>query len=312
MCKKKLSIIIPMYNSENDIEDLLTSIVQGNSENIEVIVVDDGSTDDSFKKAISYSKKDNRIKVYQQKNAGAPAARNNGLKHSEGEYIYIVDSDDRLFSSAISRIIKYLDESSPDLLIGSYSVFSEDNKLIESNKFENKIITTASNNFNEVFFLSPLPGNKIFKKAVIAENNLKYTNVKIGQDLNFFIKFIPFAKNILFINENIYKYYVRENSISRTYSRKILDISTSINDAEAFYRSNDFSYPEIIEKLKVMNYYLQLSKVPFIKDKKERKYVSNEFRKIYQEVLPLKYKNNISKKILFLTYLKLKSFNIIY
>src|SRR5699024_11202168 len=127
-----------------------------------------------------------------QSNMGAPAARNKGLKISKGEYILFFDADDVLLPYSISKFIQ--NSSNKDLLIGDYLNINEKGVLRNDNtNYHFKTIFSKkinSNLFNYLPFFDPLPGNKMYKKKFLLENKITFSELKIGQDLNFYLKVI--------------------------------------------------------------------------------------------------------------------------
>lgn len=131
--KNLITVIIPVYNSEKYIEKCLTSVTNQIYKNLEIIVVDDGSSDNSIDIIKNYAKKDNRIKIFSQENQGLSAARNVGLDLATGEYIVFLDSDDWLELDALSVAYEILTENNAEVVIWSY-VREYNSKSIE-NKF---------------------------------------------------------------------------------------------------------------------------------------------------------------------------------
>ena len=119
---EKVSIIIPIYNSDKTIDRCLKSIINQTYRNIEVICINDGSFDNSYKILQNYLKTDSRIKVINQTNKGVSSARNNGIKNSTGKYIMFVDADDYLKDNMIELLVKSIKKDSSDLLICNYDV----------------------------------------------------------------------------------------------------------------------------------------------------------------------------------------------
>ena len=121
----KISVVIPVYNVEKYLEQCLDSVIAQSFEDIEVICVNDGSTDSSLEILKRYADNDSRIKIISQKNKGAGAARNVGIENAAGEYVYFMDSDDYLNSDAFERLNGFLDDE-PDFVMFKISNFYED------------------------------------------------------------------------------------------------------------------------------------------------------------------------------------------
>ena len=115
--KKLISIIIPVYNSENYLKKCIDSVLSQTYKDIEVIIVNDGSKDNSDKICKNYADQDSRIKYYSQKNSGVSVTRNNGIKYSSGAYIAFLDSDDYIESNFCEIMLRELEKESSDMCI---------------------------------------------------------------------------------------------------------------------------------------------------------------------------------------------------
>ncbi len=257
-----LSIIIPMYNCADTICSLLDSIILQNFKDYELILVDDGSSDCTLEKVIEYKTKMHNMIVLEQENMGAPSARNLGLHSASGKYIYFCDSDDLLSCDFFDLIKDDLYREEYDLVVGKVKHFTDE--VIYGKEYQ--ILIPGSNMLKEkkYFMCDPIPGTKIYKKEIIDKYNIRFANVKIGQDLNFYIKFLLSTKKVKECKNVIYYYRHREGSISRTYSiEKIIDIRESINDIIQFSKNTTHNYEEnksVLEMLKLSNYNWQLKK----------------------------------------------------
>lgn len=215
MTKKiKVSIIVPIYNSEKYLSKCIDSIIKQKYKNIDILLIDDGSNDKSYEICKEYLKKDKRIKVFSQKNSGPSSARNLGLDKASGEYIIFVDSDDYIESDFISTMMKQNDNY--DVIISNYNIVSN-NKV----KFlDNKIF--YYDNFLEFIVANRLwgPVCKLIKKDII--KNKYNENYSIGEDLLFWYDNYKNIKTFKYIDE--YKYYYVQNC-SSLMNDKVLKIS---------------------------------------------------------------------------------------
>lgn len=123
---KKVSIIVPVYNVAQYLDRCIDSVVKQTYTNLEIILVDDGSTDDSLQICQKYAAKDNRIRLVYQANAGVDVARNNGLSHSTGELIALIDSDDFIEPKYIENLVKQMEDYGSDIAVSAYKAFHED------------------------------------------------------------------------------------------------------------------------------------------------------------------------------------------
>lgn len=274
---KKVTFIIPLYNNEKYIKKCIMSILSQSYKEIEVIVIDDGSTDNSYK--VCQEILDPRIKLFKQYNFGAPLARNNGIKYSTGEYIMFLDSDDYLCSNkVISEIYKETNGFDFDLYIGGVQEVDIYGKYIRKKNIVKNFIL---DDFEQNLLCDPVPAGKIFRKSIIEKNNLYFDNVRIGQDLNFYLKYVSRVTNIVKSNKNIASYRILENSISRTYGLKIFDIVDSLNKVEKYYLCNSASekYVKMLKAIRYIHFYNQFVKYVFVKDKSIRNIVKHYFTK---------------------------------
>lgn len=116
----KVSVIVPVYNKEKDLKRCLLSIITQTYKNLEIIVIDDGSTDESYKIYTKFANEDARIKIIRKKNEGVDCARHEGIKKASGDYITFVDSDDYLYDKAIELLIKALKIHDADVSFGNF------------------------------------------------------------------------------------------------------------------------------------------------------------------------------------------------
>lgn len=287
---KKISIIIPNYNGGKYLNRCLESVLNQNYKNIEIIIVDDGSIDESKMIIENFVTKNPKVdvSVIYQNNMNGAVARNNGLNIAEGEYILFIDSDDVLANNVIKRELELIESSGADLLVGNYEVIDEHDKLIEKRKIFGKNVIYSNNDeiFTNLCDISPVPTNKIYKTDIIKNNNIYWGNVRIGQDLNFYLKYLSKCKKVVIDVEYMYKYRITGNSVSRTYSYKILDITNSFDDIKNYYYStnNRLLYDKFIPNVQLYHYDIQLSKVRFFKKLSDKLFVLNYFKHMIKSI----------------------------
>ena len=146
MLESKVSVIVPVYNSEVYLSMCIDSIINQTYKNLEIILIDDGSTDNSLKICNDYEKKDNRIKVFHQENKGVSAARNLGLSLSQGEYITFVDSDDELIENGISLLVQDICLYNADIATASkvHIIKEQEEKKDVFNSVEKDVVVFSS------------------------------------------------------------------------------------------------------------------------------------------------------------------------
>lgn len=283
-----VSVIVPMYNSASYIGKTIESILNQTYRNIELIIVDDGSTDKSKEVVSNYVSTDERVKYIYQPNEGAPSARNRGLKMSKGDYVIFFDADDIMLPKSISLFIK--NSKNKDLIIGDFINIDENGlkKNENTNYFFKKIIvgSTTSNALSFLPYLDPLPGNKMYKRFFLIDNDVKFSSLKIGQDLNFYLKVIGNNPTFSLLNDVVFQYRNHEGSISKTYNKSILDIINSLKEVEDFKYNIYENDKTILETIKSNHYILQLFKVPYILNKNERKEVYKKLKYMLKHINP--------------------------
>lgn len=259
----KVSIIIPVYNAEKYIRETLDSLLEQDIDK-EIIAVNDGSTDLSLQILKEYNQKNRCFKYINQTNMGATFARNNGLKEATGEYIFFFDADDLLKPNSLKYMISKMEKENADLLISDYELIDSEEKKLGINRYGD-----LSQNVNiKHYLITPFPGNKIFKRTIILDNNICFDPVRIGQDLNFYLKYLIFCRKVAVYKKNCTSYRVLPMSISNSYDDRVLDIIKSIDYVMKFYGNCDVSYEirRYMDYVKISNYVFQMSKISYYED----------------------------------------------
>ena len=236
MNKCKLSIIVPVYGVEKYIDKCLNSLVKQSLKEIEVIVVNDGTKDNSQKIIDKYVKKyPDKIKSYIKENGGQGSARNYGLKKASGEYIGYVDSDDFVEKDMYKKLYNKAKENNYDIVVcGNYNV-SED--------YQNKNIDAFINNYNtdleNIFFGKMAVWNKIYKRDILIKNKLEFKEKVWYEDLAFTLKAIMNSNTFAFIDEPLYDYLIREGStMNNSNVQRNLEILDAFNDILSYIKHN--------------------------------------------------------------------------
>ena len=232
----KLSIIVPVYGVEKYIDKCLNSLVKQSLKEIEIIVVNDGTKDNSQKIIDKYVKKyPDKIKSYIKENGGQGSARNYGLKKATGEYIGYVDSDDFVEKDMYKKLYNKAKENNYDIVVcGNYNV-SED--------YQNKNIDAFINNYNtdleNIFFGKMAVWNKIYKRDILIKNKLEFKEKVWYEDLAFTLKAIMNSNTFAFIDEPLYDYLIREGStMNNSNVKRNLEILEAFNDILSYIQHN--------------------------------------------------------------------------
>lgn len=215
MCK--VSIIVPVFNGENYLNKCLDMIINQTFTDFELILIDDGSVDNSEKIYTTYMEYDNRIKIIKKKNAGAWAARNSGIDVAKGKYIMFLDCDDWYENNFIEEMYKTIEESNSDLVIcGQTNVFvDKSNKIYKMKNVDiEEYIYNDNNSFVEDYIkmrekgIADVLWNKIYKTKIIKENKIRFQNLKRGEDAVFNINYYENVNKGIILPKYLYKYRV--------------------------------------------------------------------------------------------------------
>ncbi|ELC8443043.1 glycosyltransferase [Clostridium perfringens] len=296
----KISVIIPVYNCEEYIEKCLESIIMQNFESYEIIAINDGSTDKSLEILNEYSRKYNFITVLDRKNSGQGAARNYALKFSKGKYIMFVDSDDYLSGKkSFSFLYNQMEKNKLDLLIYNYNLIS-DNKVISSGlQFESDNICTQVEIIKKFLNTNEIEGfacNKLFRKDIILANNISFLENQKFEDIPMVVKYLINSKKIMFNNEKIYNYVIRNGSTTRKINLKIL--LDEVNSMDIVLNTVEKSCEEDFSKDidNYLNKKISLYMKYRIKNLIRKKLNYSDFKKIIKSYLNLIYKFDCKKK----------------
>jgi len=218
----KLSIIVPVYNTEKYLEECLEKLTNASFKDIEIICVNDGSTDNSELILKKYKTKDGRIKLLNQENKGLGSARNRGLEAACGEYITFVDSDDYIDIFAYEKLLENIKDA--DIACFGVEIFGDVSPFIKrmDEKYY-KIRYKGRHKLNDKLKINTNASvcNKIFKRNLIEKYKIKFPEKLHYEDFFFYWAYIIRAKNAYFTNEPFYKYRRHKGSImSKTFSGK--------------------------------------------------------------------------------------------
>ena len=210
---KKISVIIPVYNSEAYLDRCLKSMTGQTYKNIEVIVIDDGSTDNSPKILDIYAQKDNRIKVFHEKNCGVTKSREKGIRISSGEYLCFLDSDDWYEQNALEIMQKALTEHSADISICSYNRVTQNNIKPIGNTLSTYELDRDELLRSLIMGIRFTGGlwAKLFKRELLVNEELD-PSIRYNEDVLLFYKACKNAKKAVFTDFCAYNYYIHLDS----------------------------------------------------------------------------------------------------
>lgn len=228
------TIILPVYNRKDCLSRAVESVLKQTYQDFELLIIDDGSNDGSDKVSDFYASIDKRVKVIHKNNEGVSSARNEGLRHANGDYILFLDSDDEFENTMLEEMFKIVEKFDYDLVICGISnlYYNEMNKLsrieniIEKQKFVKgnyKILETFINLLKHNKLING-PVGKLYKKNIIKNNNIYFrSDVHLGEDILFNIAYCTYIDNIYFLDKPLYKVYLenKDSLSSRFWNEKI-------------------------------------------------------------------------------------------
>ena len=246
----KISIIIPVYNVEQFLPQCLESVRNQTYQNLEVILVNDGSTDSCPQICEDYAAKDERIKVIHKRNGGLSDARNEGLKVATGDFISYIDSDDVVSANFCKQLLKTLLENKADVVECGFLTFLRDRDLEKfSSTTQEKTEIFETESALELLmkeYFKQVVWNKLYRREVVSD--LKFPIGKINEDEFWTYKVFGNSTTVVRISKELYFYRQQENSImGKKYSIKRLDGLQALND-RIFYMKENFP---ILENLAI-------------------------------------------------------------
>jgi len=247
----KISIIVPIFNIESYVEKCVDSIVNQTYKNIEIILINDGSTDNSGKICDRLKKDDLRIKVIHTKNSGLSAARNNGLKIATGEYIMFLDGDDFITLNAVNDIQKIIkSKKSTDIIIGKFiNYYDEKRQEVESFNFDETNFKNKEGSEVLSHILNDYPVNmwsacrSIYNRKLFTDNNLTFKQGITSEDLFLVPDLYLCAKAVMPYNTPFYYYRrSRPNTITSSLNAKLFhDMAYVINSYLVKIQSGEYN-----------------------------------------------------------------------
>lgn len=234
--RELISVIIPVYNIEKYVEKCINSIISQTYRNIELIIVDDGSTDNSPAICDKLAEKDERIKIIHTKNSGLSEARNTGIEAANGQYLMFIDGDDFVDINMIKKMYEVLLSDKSDMVLCDYEYVDEEGKVITREKkeiFDKRKDSVVLNeemywkNYYEydcIYYV--ISCNKLYKRTIF--NNIRFPKGKLHEDEFVFHRVLNECNRISCIRDKFYKYMQRDNSIM---AKKISIANLSFIDA---------------------------------------------------------------------------------
>jgi len=223
-----ISIIIPIYNTEKYLKKCIDSVLSQTYDNLEIILIDDGSSDNSLSICQWYEKRYNKVKVIHQTNMGVSLARNVGINVAKGKLISFVDSDDWIESSMLEKLYLAIEKTNSDISFCNFSNLNHEES--NNNICHNQCTTIKSNDaLKEVLIgtkIEPTVCGKLFRTGCL-KNKYFDSNISIGEDMLMLCQILIDTQKIAYVNYKAYHYYNRSNSAVSTYNKSYWSIQKS-------------------------------------------------------------------------------------
>lgn len=306
MEQSKVSVIVPVYNVEHYLKKCINSICQNTYKNLEIILVDDGSTDFSGKICDEFKDKDPRIKVIHKSNGGLSSARNAGMKEMTGQYILFVDSDDYLDSDIIELMIKEALKYDADIVQSGYERVNEEGKKLYRFIPQKRLCVGQKAIVKEFFEdknLSVIACGKLFRKEIIDE--LSFLEGKNHEDNIFMTDLLERAERLISIDRDGYKYLSRNNSIVKMkFNEKKFDALYANHYMLKKCKSN---WPEFIPYVRLLIcktcfYLYNDMRISHYENQDSYLNIIREFKKNYFKIKTIKININLKDKIRLKTF----------
>lgn len=288
----KVSVIVPVYNVENYLEKCLDSLVAQTLEEIEIIIVNDGSTDGSQEIINGYAKKSNKIKKFQKENGGLSDARNFGMEFASGEYIGYVDSDDFVETDMYEILYKRANEDGSDIVecnLRHKYPDSEDIEIGERIYDREKIL----------MFGRSVVWNKIYKRDWLITTKVRFPKGLIYEDIQFFSMLVPHIRKYSYVEPASVHYVQRSDSLNNMSSVKVSDILKILMNIRSYYLENGF-YKEYESALEFLFARVLLcssfARTCRIRDKSDREDILKKNWRLLEEFFPNWKKNEVLKQ----------------
>lgn len=226
--KIKVSLIIPVYNVESYLCKCLKSAITQTLKDIEIIVVNDGSTDSSGTIIKSFLDIDKRIVLIDKENGGLSSARNMGIKVAHGEFIAFLDSDDSIEPTFLEKMYCYAKETNSDIVMCNYSKVIEKNGHIISGyrNIKNNTVFSSEEAVHKIILdlsIQNYAWDKIYKRNLFIEHNIFYPVGMYYEDMPTTFRLFFYANQVAYLNEYLYNYLQRENSITKSFNEKHIE-----------------------------------------------------------------------------------------
>ena len=285
-----ISIVVPIYNASKYLNKCLDSLVNQTKKELEFILVNDGSTDDSDSIIKNYS--DNRIKYFRRSNHGIGKTRNFGISKATGKYIMFLDSDDYLDLEACELLYKKIEKDNSDLVVFDFYRVSDSLEPVIIRNFKG---TNLRENPNLLLEINLGIANKIFRLNIIKENNIKIIEGLKYEDAPFVVEYFKYARKISKLDAKLHYYVIHDNSETTIRDEKMFDIIKIVDIIRSYFKNYDWSR-DVVDTLTIkilVNYNIQQR---YIKNKNIRNKFIDESFSYLEKNIPNYRQNSYFKK----------------
>lgn len=289
--KYDVSIVIPVYNVEDYLKECLDSILKQNYDinKIEIILIDDGSIDNSLNICKKYKEKYSNIKILEQPNSGVSKARNNGIKNALGKYIMLLDSDDTISKSAVKNLFNFFEQHYNEIDIVTYPIkFNRHGKITKNIRYDAYDKGTGIYDVNEYIYLNQSTVNIMIKNE-FENTNLYNENMKLSEDQNFDTEMIMKKEKLGYVNEAIYYYRKYGSSVSASKNNPYYCFDNIMSYNEMLlkqYKKGDI-IPKYVQSLVIntIKWRIRTDELfPYYLEEKELKKAVNRIKNIIKKI----------------------------
>lgn len=293
----KVSIIVPVYNVERYLAKCLDSCINQTFDDIEIICVNDGSTDRSLSVLEAYARLDDRIKIIAKENGGLSSARNTGVKVAGGDYILYVDSDDFISQIAVESSYKNAVENNSDVVLFDYFLDVPNpqfRNVLTINAYGDKYVNSPfniDNIENTVYKYTPIAAwTKLYKREFLEKNNIVFKEGVYYEDVPYWAEVLIKANRITYLNQPLYSYFVgRDGQIMACNDKRCFDVITVFQDVEKYFKECGYyeRFKPVLDVVMIMHF---IQKLKIIRvDLREKLF--NAYRKLNTNIDYELYKN---------------------
>lgn len=234
-----VSVVVPIYNMGDKIEHCIQSILKQDYNNFEVVLVDDGSKDNSLEVCNKLAKNNSSIKVVHTENRGSGPARNTGIENSRGEYIYFPDADDYIEPETLSTLVKAMEGGKYDLVVFGFKSVNTKGEMVGTKTYpdlaqEGDFIRSSYADYmttSSRLGIQGAPWNKFFKSSIIRDEVIEFPPLRRHQDEGFIGRYMCHVKNVHFIQNVLYTYYTNDLKLEwKKYPVDYIDAVIGLNN----------------------------------------------------------------------------------